>query len=144
MNSTFELIHLYAYNRGSWVNLNKFTTFTPWRQQISMTRRCLQCVRCVGRSVNMFIAFCVLVRRFISAVALHIYDAVNGNKCYCKTAVKSSHKHCVILQIEWKYFPIQGSLISERASLCLKVQMLHQFVLLVMATRWRRWVWCIG
>ena len=144
LNSTFELIHLCAYNRGSRVNLNQFTTFTPWRQHISMTRRCLQCVCCVVRSVNMFIACCVFVRRFISAVARHIYDAVNGNKCYCKITVKSSHNHCVILQSGWKYFPIQGCLMSERAFLCLKVQMLHHFVPLVTVTCWRRWVWCIG
>lgn len=64
-----------------------------------MTRRYLQCVHCVGRSANMFVAFCVFVRRFISAVARHIYDAVNGNKCYCEITVKSSHNNCVILQI---------------------------------------------
>lgn len=79
LNSAFELIHLCAYNRRSWVNLNEFTSFTPWRQQISMTRRCLQYVRCVGRSVNMLKAFCVFVRLFISAVARHTYDAVSGN-----------------------------------------------------------------
>jgi len=64
-----------------------------------MTRRYLECVHCVVRSVNMFVAVCVFVRRFISAVARHIYDAVNGNKCYCQITVKSSHNNCVILQI---------------------------------------------